>query len=251
MDEFASGLLVADGAPPPGLHSAFGLGDAGRFAVYRNNFASSLIRALREIFPATRRIVGDRFFDAMAHAFMVEHPPRSPLVFRYGDEFPDFLAAFGPAGKMPYLADLARVERSWLDAWHAADAETLDGETMASVPVAQLPHCRLIAHPAARIVVSRFAVADLFQANREDAGASSRIDASVAQAVLITRPALAVTIKSLGRDQAVFMQALLTGRPLEAAVDAALACDRKFDLGAGMSLVVWSGAFHAIRGAER
>jgi hypothetical protein len=250
MDEFAPALLDPERAAPPGLRSAFRRDDAGRFAVYRNNVASSLIRALGEIFPATRRIVGDRFFDAMAHAFIVEHPPRSPLLFRYGDELPGFVAAFGPARRMPYLADLARLEKAWLDAWHAADAEPLDGETLAAIPIAQLPFCRLIVHPAARIVGSRFAIADLFHANREGTGAS-RIDASVAQTVLVARPAYAVTVTSIAEDQHVFMQSLIDGHPLEAAAEEALACKHDFDLGAGLTLVLRSGAFHAVGETDR
>ncbi|MDF1601818.1 DNA-binding domain-containing protein [Mesorhizobium sp. YIM 152430] len=250
MDEFAPALLDPDRTAPPGLRSAFRHDDAGRFAVYRNNVASSLIRALGEIFPATRRIVGDRFFDAMAHAFIVEHPPRSPLLFRYGAGFPDFVEVFKPARRMPYLADLARLEKAWLDAWHAADAESLDGETVAAIPIAQLPFCRLIAHPAARIVGSRFAIADLFHANREGTG-PSRIDASVAQTVLVARPAYAVTATTIAEDEAVFIRSLIDGHPLEAAAAEALACKDDFDLGASLTLVLRSGAFQAVRETDR
>lgn len=250
MDDFAPALLHPDRPAPSGLHSAFRHDDAGRFAVYRNNVASSLIKALGEIFPATRRIVGDRFFDAMAHAFIVDHPPNSPLLFRYGEGFPVFVGAFEPACKMPYLADLARLEKAWLDAWHAADATPLGSEALASITVAELPSCRLIAHPATRIVASRFAIAELFHANREDAG-TRRIDASLAQTVLVTRPAYAVTATTIAEDEAIFIRSLIDGHPLEAAVDAALDCNRDFDLGAGLTLVLRSGAFHAVRETDR
>lgn len=250
MDDFAPALLDPDRPAPPGLHSAFRRDDAGRFSVYRNNVASSLIKALGEIFPATRRIVGDRLFDRMAHAFIVDHPPDSPLLFRYGAGFPAFVEAFEPARKMPYLADLASLEKNWLDAWHAADAEPLYGEALASIPVAHLPLCRLIAHPAARIVTSRFAIADLFRANREHVGAS-RIDASLAQTVLVARPAYSVLLTTIADDQRVFMQALVDGHPLEAAAEAALACNRAFDLGAGLTLVLQSGAFQAVGRTDR
>lgn len=250
MDDFAPALLDPERAPPSGLRSAFRPDDAGRFTVYRNNVASSLIKALGEIFPATRRIVGDRFFDAMAHAFVVDHPPHSPLLFRYGEGFPVFVEAFEPARKMPYLADLARLEKAWLDAWHAADATPLDSEALASIPVARLPSCRLIAHPAARIVASHFAIADLFRPNREGVGAQ-RIDASVAQTVLVARPAYAVTATMIAEDEAVFIRSLIDGHPLEAAANAALDCNRNFDLGAGLTLVLRSGAFHAVREMDR
>jgi len=250
MDDFVPALLDASHAPPPGLRSSFRSDDAGRFAVYRNNVASSLIKALGEIFPASRRIAGDRFFDAMAHAFIVAHPPGSPLLFRYGGDFPGFVATFEPAGKMPYLPDLARLEKAWLDAWHAADIAPLDGDNLASIHVAPLPLARFVPHPAARIVASRYAIDDLFRANRGKS-AAQRIDASIAQTVLVTRPDFAVTATPLGKDQAIFMLALLDGQPLEAAADAALACNQEFDLGAGLALVLRSGAFQGMAELDR
>ena len=48
-------------------------------------------------FPAVERLVGEEFFAGMAREFVMAHPPRSPLLLTYGDEFPDFIAAFEPA----------------------------------------------------------------------------------------------------------------------------------------------------------
>ena len=46
----------------------------------------------------------------MAGAFIDEHPPRLPMLDRYGDELPRFLAQFSPAADVPYLPDLAQIE---------------------------------------------------------------------------------------------------------------------------------------------
>ncbi len=54
LSAFARAL--ADGQPPPFATPA------RRFAVYRNNVAVGLIRALEARFPVTRRLVGDAFF---------------------------------------------------------------------------------------------------------------------------------------------------------------------------------------------
>ena len=76
---------------PPGLTTARGEADPTRFAVYRNNVVVALIKALESRFPVTRRIVGDGFFRAMAHAFIMVHKPRSPLIFEYGEELPELI----------------------------------------------------------------------------------------------------------------------------------------------------------------
>ena len=41
-----------------------------------------------------------------------EHPPTSPVLTEYGDGFADWIAGFEPAAALPYLADMARLERA-------------------------------------------------------------------------------------------------------------------------------------------
>jgi len=55
-----------------------------RFAVYRNNLAVGLVSALATRFPVVKRLVGDEFFRAMAHADASVDLPRPPLMMYYG-----------------------------------------------------------------------------------------------------------------------------------------------------------------------
>ena len=43
------------------------------------------------------------------------------MLVDYGEEFPDFLATFEPAAELPYLSDVARLDRFWTQAHVAAD----------------------------------------------------------------------------------------------------------------------------------
>ena len=61
----------------------------------------------------------------MARAYALAEPPRSPVLMDYGAGFADFIAGFAPAASLPYLPDVARIERAWREAYHAADAEPL------------------------------------------------------------------------------------------------------------------------------
>ncbi len=119
---FATALLDAGKPVPEGVTSHTADRPARRFAVYRNNVVAGLVKALGTRFPALSRIVGEEFFNAMARVFVIAHPPRSPLLMTYGDDFPDFIADFEPAAELPYLADVARLEAARTRAYHAADA---------------------------------------------------------------------------------------------------------------------------------
>ncbi|WP_143328493.1 HvfC/BufC N-terminal domain-containing protein, partial [Caballeronia terrestris] len=93
---FAMAILHPEYPIPPGLTGPDGEPSARRFAVYRNNVVAGLCDALKAAYPATRRIVGDEFFAAMARAYVLREPPRSPVMLRYGEGFADFVGAFEP-----------------------------------------------------------------------------------------------------------------------------------------------------------
>src|SRR5262252_10465795 len=87
-----------------------------RYNVYRNNVTVSLIDALAAAFPATLRVTGVDFFRAVARFYVRSTPPSSPLLFEYGRDFPDFIERYEYAQSVPWLSDVARIERAWLDA---------------------------------------------------------------------------------------------------------------------------------------
>src|ERR1700748_1281019 len=122
---FAPGLIDPAIEAPRDVVAAPGKGAVKRYNVYRNNVTVSLIDALAAIYPAVQRITGADFFRAMARFHVRATPPTSPLLFEYGRDFPAFIQSYEYAEPMPWLADIARVERAWLDAYHAEDAASL------------------------------------------------------------------------------------------------------------------------------
>src|SRR5262245_8892967 len=117
---FASALLDPAREVPSVVTGPNGKAAAKRYNVYRNNVTVSLIDALAAIYPAVQRITGDDFFRAMVRCHIRATPPTSPLLSKYGRDFPAFIERYEYAQSLPWLADVARLERAWLDAYHAA-----------------------------------------------------------------------------------------------------------------------------------
>ncbi len=136
---FARALLHPEVATPPGLLDPYRGRTFKRFAIYRNNVVAGLTEALRMSFPVVCRIVGEEFFHAMARAYVVKHPPQSPVLLEYGESFAPFIDSFAPAALLPYLGDMARIERAWLEAYHAPEATPLDSSMLDAIPTEQLP----------------------------------------------------------------------------------------------------------------
>ncbi|MCB1381369.1 MAG: putative DNA-binding domain-containing protein [Notoacmeibacter sp.] len=239
---FAGALTDPDLGEPGYLAAHHGGRTAQRFNVYRNNVVHSLVEALGQVYPAVRHVTGGERFAHVARLYMAAHPPRSSLLFQYGEGFGDFLDRFAPAREqMPWLGALARLERAWLDAWHAADASALDAALLAAVSADDLPGLRFIAHPATRIVPGEWAVADLFRQARQDS--EGPLPQPVPESVLVTRPDLTVMTATLLPGEAALAAALLEGVPLEDAAETGFSADPGFDFSQALARLLAAGAF--------
>lgn len=239
---FAAGLIDPYRDTPAAIVGPKGKAAAKRYNVYRNNVTVSLIEALAAIYPAVQRITGPDFFRAMARSHVRAAPPTSPLLFDYGRDFPAFIQQYEFARPMPWLADTARVERAWLDAYHAADAPPLSPTVLASVAPDRLADLVFTVHPATRAVRSQFAVVTIFAANRTGPPAD-RIDASAPEDGLITRSEFDVIVQRLPPGGAVFLDGLMSGRRLAEAAAAALEDSQNFDLATNIAGLIEAGAF--------
>jgi Putative DNA-binding domain len=243
---FAAGLLNPTQATPSVVVGPRGKAAVKRYNVYRNNVTVSLINALAAVFPVVERITGTEFFRAMARFHIRESPPRSPLLLEYGRDFPPFIERYTQAQDMPWLADTARVERAWLDAYHAAQADPLAAIHLASVPTDHLSELSFVVHPTTRIVRSNYAALTIFAANRK-ASPVGKINAAKPEDALITRPKLEVEVRHLPEGGATFLTALIGGDTLGHAAAAALEAAPKFNIGANISGMLDAGVFCATR----
>jgi len=241
---FASALINPLREAPSVVTGPKGKATIKRYTVYRNNVTVSLIEALAAIYPAVQRITGVDFFRAMARSHVRANPPASPLLYEYGRDFPAFIEQYKYARSMPWLADTARIERAWLDAYHAADAEPLSPAVLAKLPADRLAGIVFTVHPATRIVRSRFSAVTIFAANRSN-DPMGPIDATSPEDALITRPDLDVVVRHLPPGGAVFFTHLISGRSLGEAAASALETSSSFDIAASIAGMLQVGAFTA------
>jgi hypothetical protein len=117
----------------------------GALAVYRNTVIHGAVEALRSNYPVVAQIVGDEMFEGLAVEYSSANPPRSPVLALYGEQFAEWMRGQEWVGDLPYLPDVATVERLHVECLMAADAEPL-----ATAELAGLRDLRLKLHPAVR-----------------------------------------------------------------------------------------------------
>lgn len=200
-----------------------GLSAVERLRIYRNGSRSTLIGALRMTYPAVDRLVGGDFFDLAADQFIRAHPPRSGYLNEYGDGFAAFLAAFGPAGAVPYLADVASLEWALSIAANAVDVPPLHPDALAALD----PEChaalRFELHPSVSLLALDYPADEIADAVLSgDDAAMAQVDVSSGPVWLaVHRAPAGLETQRIGRETYNFLAQLQAGKPWGALVEAA------------------------------
>lgn len=244
LQERFSACLRAGASGPDGLEDmvAPGIPPAASLAIYRNNVHSRFADALADVFPATRRIVGDAFFRFAAGCFVAAHPSRGGTLIGFGRELPGFLRAFEPAASLPYLPDVAALEFLHRDAFHAAEAAPLDAGLLHALADRYGDALCLTPHPSARLLSAPFAVLDVWQANLQDDPPPMTI-AGHAEHLLIIRPGVDVKVRRVTEAGFAVLDALGSGRPLGRSIEAAASLPGAEALPAELAALIAGGAF--------
>jgi hypothetical protein len=214
--EFTNAFRAAlfKGALPPGVTAQAPDEAAQRFAVYRNNVAHSLCKALGRRYPVVERLVGAEFFTAMARVYIEAEPPNSPQLFLWGEGFARFLQGFSPVQSLPYLPDIARLEWQRGLAYHAADVIVVEGSALARAATDPARY-GLVLHPSVGLIRSHYAVATIWQANQPGGAQPGPMRADLAEDALVLRDrADQVPVIALSPGEAGFQSALMRGETL-------------------------------------
>jgi hypothetical protein len=119
-----------------------------RLDVYANMYFFRLLDILRDEHAALLACVGDEPFQRFVADYLEAKPSQHPSVRNVGERLPDFLAEHALGRERPWLAELARLERTRLELFDAADVETvtldelraLAPEAFVALPLPLGPH---------------------------------------------------------------------------------------------------------------
>jgi hypothetical protein len=164
------------------------------------------------------------------------------VLLEYGAGFPAFISGFEPIATLPYLAEVARIERAWVEAYHAAEAPPLDPAALAAVAPQRVGELRFTLHPSLRAVRCRYPALTIWRMNVAD-GVPGAVDLTAGdQDVLVVRPAAHVEVRALPAGGAQLLSALGRGRRLAEAVRTALPRCTPHDLSLHLAGLLRSGA---------
>ena len=244
QDGFCAALWVGDaGAHAPWLAA---LKAQPGFAVYRNTVLQGCIDALQASYPTVCQLVGEDWFRAAGAVYARAEPPRHGALVDYGAGFAGFLAGFAPAAELPYLSDVARLDRCWTECHLAADAPALDRAGWARQDARALATLQLRPHPATRWAwCAAHPAYALWQRHRDGLAWDDRL-AWTGDGALLTRPQATVEWRPLPLAGCALLDACAAGLPLEAAATLALVADPSADFAQLLGTLLDAGALAAL-----
>ncbi len=209
-----------------------------RLAVYVSTVRANYRHALAATYPVVRQLVGVPFFEAAVDTYVMAVPSTGGDLNVYGDRFGEFLAGYSHARDLAYLPDVARVEWAVDEANRAADAcgtpESLLA-ALAAVPAANVPAQRFVLDPSCRLVATEHPVFRIWQVHQPGFDGDATVQFGTGtDRLLVRRENGVVVIERVVHGDFALLRALDDGHDLAHALDAAVAADPAFDLGAAL-----------------
>jgi hypothetical protein len=209
-----------------------------RLEIYNRQYWFRLLSSMIEDFPGLRAVLGDRRFDAMCKAYLVDCPSRSFTLRNLGARLESWLRRHPRwAGSRQALAlDIVRLEWADIEAFDGKAEPALRPEDLGSAAGANL---RLKLQPYTQLLGLKYPVDDLLlEVRKEDEDTDFASNAfqerrkrKRVQAVAKLKPAPiflavhriddSVYFRRIEAEEFAILDALRNGKPLGKAIDAA------------------------------
>jgi hypothetical protein len=238
---FAAGLLESTDELATKWVRADGINPSARIAIYRNNLQAGFIKTLTLEFPVIHRLIGDDYFRQLSLAFLARHPSRSGDLHHVGAPFANFLRERFTATEFLYLADVARLEWACQECLVAESTEAFDPQTLRGIPADAYGELRFSLRPTCRLLHSVFPVMRIWEVNQPGAATDEIVDLRSGPDHLVVMRNPNLGLRRIPAGDFRLLTKFAEGQTLDSAIEAVLAADSQFDLGAALRRCIGLG----------
>jgi hypothetical protein len=215
QQDFLMALISEENPSPSAINNT-----NERLAIYRRSSEGARLRALKDAYPVTEKLLGSAFFNRMAEMYCAKTQSYSPDLADYGENFSNFAAEFPPLASLNYLPDVIQLEWAWHRAFYGPEQIALDKNDLVDA-VKKLGGQLTFQLPCnARLISSSFPILKIWQANQENVLETPTIDLQEGCVhLLIWRSVTEIRMDELTFDEYQLLLAIQRGLNLEALCD--------------------------------
>jgi len=167
----AEGLAAEHALPEGGLGTLVDgderLSAEARLEVYADMYFYRLLEVLKEDYPATSAVLGEANFHNLLTAYLIDYRPCEPSVQGAGKFLPDFLRRHPLGQELPFVADLAMLERAIAEVFCARDATLLETSEMNTLQPKLWGGVKMCRIPASAVLRAQWRTAEVLRAVEE------------------------------------------------------------------------------------
>lgn len=231
-------VVIGSGCVDVAMPLVGGIEPARRLDIHRRHYEASLVRALRDRFPASAWLVGADLVTEAAQAFVRSNPPRHPCIAEYGNEFPAFLAQHDRLAASPYVQSFAELEWSVALVSIAIDRPAASWSQVTAMDAQALLACGVLFQPGIRYRRSEWPIDDLMRMYLSGSAPDTYVLHASSLCLEVRGARGELWIDRLDPASFAFRQALLDGQSIGDAAETALDRDQTFDAGQALAALV-------------
>ncbi len=208
-----------------------------RLDIYAEMYFFRIHDVLRDEAPRTAALLGADAFHNLVTDYLVACRPNHPSLREAGARLPAFLATHAAAADRPWLAELARLERTRLELFDGPDAAALTLDLVRALPPERVGELQLKPIPCHALLDNRFRVSVTWRA---EAPTAAPPPAPEPETLLIWRPTLDVRHRAVEPDEAAWLRGLSSSPMSFGALCEALAVDQPPEAAAAQAFALVS-----------
>lgn len=219
---FTAAVVEGDPALAASVKGGGRLTPEGAVAVYRRGYGARLTEALGDTYKRVWRVLGDDDFFKASEAFIPTERSRTGNLADYGRGFPAFLEAWPGSAHAPFLGDLARLEWTFKELFHAEQHAGLAPEELAA---SAKPEAVFVFGAATALLCLRHRVHPIWTRELDDDSPLEPESWRGREDLFLYKKDQRVYSRPLSAPEAAALGALRAGHPLERALSGAEGLD--------------------------
>ncbi len=185
-----------------------------RMSVYAGGYVARIRESLAETYEAVKHVMGEDAFTRLAESYAQAYPSHSYNLSDASKELPTFLEQSTWKDNLPFLPDLARLERLIAESFHSFAKSKFDVLALAGLDEDGWNNLRIEFQPFVKIISSPWPIVDLWTARKTPI---SKINVTLEgrpQCALVYRREFEVFCRPISGFEYEFLKSFFSGKTL-------------------------------------
>lgn len=211
-----------------------------RLNIYRNNVFGNFNSVLQSIYEMVERILGEKYFAQICKIYLEKNFSNSGNLDDFGLNFPQFLQKNLKLHKLAYLADLAKLELAYHQAFFAKIAKKFPLVKFKKLTQENYFNLKFKLHPSIKILKSDYAIFSIWK-NLNENQTKKKINAKRSEFVVVERIFEVVNIHKIDEVEYLFLQNISKNTLFETYKKIVNLKGKEFDIGALVNKFIADG----------